>query len=61
MNNSKEFATRQEAKEFVAEFEKARIAINYRISPNYPLILVGRKLKADKTQAPKSYTLTFVS
>jgi hypothetical protein len=55
----KEFETRKEARDYAKEFEKNGIEIVYRITANYPLILVGRKAKTDRTQKPKNYTLTW--
>ena len=64
MINTKEFETRKEAREYIEEIKSfyalSRREINYRITVNYPLILVGRKVKSDKTQQPKSYTVTWV-
>ena len=57
MISTKDFTTRKEATEFAREFGKNGIEINYRITANYPLVLVGRKVKADRTQAPVNYTL----
>lgn len=57
---SKEFKTRKEATIYVKEFEKNGINIAYRITANYPLVLVGnlkKTVKADRTQKPTSYTL----
>jgi hypothetical protein len=55
--NTREFETRKEAAAFAKEFEKAGIEIAYRITANHPLVLVRGKVKTDKTQKPKSYSL----
>jgi hypothetical protein len=55
--NAREFESRKEAVEFAKAIEKNYIHIKYRITANYPLTLVSGKVKTDRTQKPKSYTL----
>ena len=57
MTYTKDFTTSKEATAFAKEFEKNGITINYRITANYPLVLVGRKVKTDRLQSPVNYTL----
>ena len=61
MLNTKTFTTRKETTAFVKEFEKNGVSINYRITANYPLMLVGRKVKTDRSQLPINYTLTWTA